>query len=241
MPTWARKRRRVAGEENPTDRNYGDASRLRGAERQLFDRLYSAAMGAYDNPKFAEGCGWRGVRVQRGRDVGAWGSSEPLPPPGDTVVLGYLIEFAYVAPGPDGELALYRSLFKPGTEPELLWSRKNKMLVAFPQTRMPAMRNPLTPKQRALETEYRRWAQRAPRGSATIRVPRTDVALEGAADTVVYRSSKWTKVDGDPPGSQEYIHQFGEKVGVHTSPGEPPSAIMFRGGKLDVLPAGIVN
>ena len=72
-----------------------------------------------------------------------------------------------------------------------------------------------------------------------MKVPAAVVYPVGAADTVVYRSSKWTNVPDDPPGSQEYIHQFSNDVALGAS--EDFQAMIWRGGKLDVLPAGIVN
>jgi hypothetical protein len=152
------------------------------------------------------------------------------------IILGKLIEVAYLSHPPEVTLLKFRK----GQEPDLLWSRSQMTLVAFPQMSTPVHRNPglVSPQMRR---EYQRWSQRAPSGAAQISYRSVPMHGVAPADTVVYRSSKWTDVQFDPEGSQEYIHQFGENVVLSRSAESPVSALTFRGGKLDVLPAGIVN
>jgi hypothetical protein len=231
----------------PTDRNYGNVKNLSPQRRAVWDQTFESAMRIYNDKKFATGTAWRAIRLLDGNEPrpnpnggnlpGVLGPAgwQKMPNPGDTIILGKLLEFAYLTNPPNVQFVK----FNPGQEPDLLWSRENKMLVAYPHLSIPGVR--LGSVSEKLRQEYTRWAQRGPRGSMQIEVPAYKITPAGAADTVVYRSSKWTQTPGDPPGAQEYIHQFGEKVEFERGRGEVPSAIVFRGGKLDVLPAGIVN
>ncbi len=219
----------------PTERNYGSKKKLSPQKRAIWDQTYQSAMNIYSDKKYAEGTAWRAVRLADGNEPKAARRGVRLPNPGDTIILGKLLEFAYITDPPNIQFVK----FKAGTEPDLLWSRAHKMLVAFPHAAIPQARTKNVPQN--LVQEYVRWSQRRPRGAAQFDVPVTTISPAGAADTVVYRSSKWTNTPGDPPGAQEYIHQFSNGVAFEKGPGRLPNAIVFRGGKLDVLPAGIVN
>lgn len=219
----------------PTDRNYGNLNKLSPQMRSIWDQTFESAMRIYNDEKFSKGTAWRAVRLMEGREPRPNPRWHTMPNPGDTIILGKLLEFAYLVDPPNIQFVK----FNPGQEPDLLWSREHKMLVAYPHLSIPGVR--LGNVSEKLRQEYARWAQRAPRGSTQVNVPAYKVSPAGAADTVVYRSSKWTKTPGDPPGAQEYIHQFGDKVVFERGRGDVPSAIVFHGGKMDVLPAGIVN
>ena len=219
----------------PTDRNYGKRNKLTPQMRGLWDQTFESAMRIYNDEKFAKGTAWRAIRLVEGQEPRPNPQWHTMPNPGDTIILGKLLEFAYLTDPPNVQFVK----FNPGQEPDLLWSREHKMLVAYPHLSIPGVR--LGNVSEKLRQEYARWAQRGPRGSTQIQVPAYKVTPAGAADTVVYRSSKWTKTPGDPAGAQEYIHQFGEKVVFERGHGDVPTAIVFRGGKMDVLPAGVVN
>lgn len=86
--------------------------------------------------------------------------------------------------------------------------------------------------------------QAEPRCRHHLSVPSEPLDAYGVADTIVYRSDKWENQpnpDPDKRGSQEYLHQFGLDVAIEETPGNPPPAIMVRGGKLDVLEGGIAH
>lgn len=219
----------------PTDRNYGSLKSLPPDLKALHQRTYESALRLYSDKKFATGAAWRAVRLAQGEEPTPSRRRVRIPNPDGTIILGKLLEFAYMTDPPNIQFVK----FKKGSEPDLLWSRKHKMLIAFPHAVVPAQRDRNV--SAALTQEYVRWSQRAPRGAAQFEVPVSTIAPAGAADTVVYRSSKWTRTPGDPPGAQEYIHQFGPGVVYEKGSGRIPSTIVFRGGKLDVLPAGIVN
>lgn len=234
---------------NPTDRNYGSKKNLPPELLSLWEDTYEAAMKYYGDKKFSEGAAWRAVRWESGRERMPNPGWRTIPNPGDTIILGKLIEYATLENPPQMRVVK----FHRGKEPDLLWSREHKMLVAFPGIEIPEERICQGPvdnatgqcrnlgKYQHLAKEYVKWSQRYPRGIVQVDIPAYKINPIGPADTVVYRSSKWTPIPGDPPGSQEYIHQFGENVMLSLGRGETPNAIVFQGGKLDVLPAGIVN
>ena len=219
----------------PTDRNYGSVNKLDPQTRAVWDQAFESAMRIYHDKKFSKASAWKAVRYLDGQEPRPSRSVHKMPNPGETIILGKLLEFAYYTNPPDIQFVKFRK----GMEPDLLWSREHKMLMAFPHLSIPEQRAAnVSP---AMRQEYVRWSQRAPRGSAQLRVPAYQVQPAGAADTVVYRSSKWTNTPGDPEGAQEYIRQFSKNVVFEKGPGDLPSAIIFRGGTMDVLPAGIVN
>jgi hypothetical protein len=85
------------------------------------------------------------------------------------------------------------------------------------------------------------WGQ-DPRGFVTHPVRDHEIKPLGMADTIVYRSGKGSQTRDDPPGVQEYIHQFGDGVVASQGPSvNNPKAIVFRGGDLDVQMPGIIN
>lgn len=234
-----KKKRKIVG--NPTEASFGNPNRLNASDRALWDAMYNAANKYYGDDKFSKGSAWRAVRWGQGKEK-LPNRGVKIPNPEKSIILGKLVEYAYHANPGDPQLTVVK--FKRGKEPDLLWNRQHKLLLAFPGVQTPQMRNPEVGPD--LEREFVRWSQRKPQGAAQVRVPAARVNPAGLADAVVYRSSKWTKVPGDPPGSQEYIHLYGTNVTVEHGPGSPPQAIVFRNfppgkGKLDVLPAGIVN
>lgn len=93
---------------------------------------------------------------------------------------------------------------------------------------------------------YELWAKRGPTCRHNVTVPEDPIVAFGVADTIVYRSDKWEDEPNPHPdkvGSQEYLHQFGLDVAIEETPNgkRRPSAVVIRGGKLDVLEGGIAH
>lgn len=94
---------------------------------------------------------------------------------------------------------------------------------------------------------YELWAKRPPTCRHELSVPDDPIVGYGVADTIVYRSDKWEDAPNPHPdklGSQEYLHQFGLDVAIEETPNkrqQSPTAIVIRGGKLDVLEGGIAH
>ena len=140
-PKWAIPKRRIFREENPTERNYGKLKDLNADERALWDRIYAEGMEVYNDKVYAEGAAWRAVRYDRGEDPADPGLVEGrMPNPEDTIILGKLVEFAWIAEE-NGQIRLFRLVFRPDEQPALLWSRKRMMLSAFRDVKVPSFRD----------------------------------------------------------------------------------------------------
>lgn len=135
---------------------------------------------------------------------------------------------------PDAPVRIYHI----AEEPDLLWEDQQKYLLAMPGYQLPSKANPPkkgTPAYKA----FKRFTKQHPEREFNLGIPKFEIWPFGPADTVVYRSTKWTKKRGNTPGAQEYIHQFGPDVLMEVSPNE--DAFLFQGGKLDMVAAGIIN
>ena len=227
-------------------------STLTGDSRRFWDHVRGSANAYYKDQKIADKTAWKTTRLffRQARGGYEWRPSLPKPgraqpstyigDVGDIVYLGALIEYTYI----DGNAVLHVCRFPDDDPPSLYWSDQNKCLYVFPGTdtwngtcQRPDMWSPEA-------KTFRMWAQRDPRGARKIDIPETNVRLDGQMDTLVYRSDKWHDANHDQKtmkGSQEYIHQFGDGVGVWQGPGKVPSAIVVTGGCLDVEPRGIIH
>lgn len=235
---------------NPTDRANPSPDVLPPEARRLWDatraNAHSYYSGAWD---LADMAAWRAVKMKYPNGIGQWRpmrNPAPLkqtavPDPGEQIELGRVLE--YVVEEAPPRLDVYR--FKDDAHaPKLLWSKSQKMLLILPQDNISEDRNPdLTGLEQSANL-FRSWAWgQQPRGFVVHPVDSSQVKPLGMADTIVYRSSKGHKTQvGNPVGSQNYIHQFGDDVVVFQGPNtSSPKAIMIRGGDLDVQEPGIIN
>lgn len=163
--------------------------------------------------------------------------------------LGKVIEIAWVDPS-RGEPFLHVQRFHEPGLPDLVWDDDKKVLMFFPN--VSPVGGPESGDLSGLGKQskvYKRWAKgRAPRGKASRNVPDDElVAPVGVADTIVYRSDKFDKSISHHPdlrGAKEYVHQFDDDVFVEQSrsfKNNPPDVVNILGGRLDVLPGGIVH
>lgn len=220
--------------------------------RSFWDRAKKSAQGYYGSSETAENTAWRALRAFYVEDGGKWQRrtgdrlllDESRVPrarvgdPGDLVTLGVCLEYTFI--DPSGALVVRR--FPDSDPPKLYWQHESKVCWIFPGTGMESCTTPdKSPEAARL---FKRWAQRPPECRQVIDIPAVEVTLHGLADTVVYRSDKWHGRNHDQlrmPGSQEYIHQFGWGVGLWQSDGNPPAAICFQGGCLDMEERGIIH
>lgn len=192
------------------------------------------------------------------------GEEHPLEAPENTTMLCKLVELSWIAP--DGELQVQR-FQEPGL-PDVFWNKHKKILYMFPDIEVgdgacvaqrsggagPRLFQRLTAPLRADDDVFiglrdqvkmfKTWSKRDPRCRHELMVPEESLVAYGVADTIVYRSDKWEaqpNAHPDKRGSQEYLHQFGLDVGIEETPGNPPPAVVVRGGKLDVLEGGIAH
>ena len=220
--------------------------------RAFWDKAMKSAKDYYGSKDTAANTAWRALRTFYTKEGGKWvrrqGSRVLLDPsrmpsravgdPGDLVTLGVILEYTLL----DADANLVVRRFPDADPPKLYWQHDTKVLWVFPGTGMEECSNPQSSPEAA--KLFKRWAQRNAECRQVIDVPATTVTLDGMADTVVYRSDKWHGRNHDQlrmPGSQEYIHQFGQGVGVWQDHGNPPSAICFQGGCLDMEERGIIH
>lgn len=220
--------------------------------RQFWDKAKKVAQDYYGSDDTASHTAWRALRTFYKERDGQWTRRQgdrvlldpsrlpaaPVGEPGDLVTLGVILEYTFL--DPEANLIVRR--FPDADPPKLYWQHDTKVLWVFPGTGMEECSNPYESPQAA--REFKRWAQRNAECRQVIDVPATTVTLQGMADTVVYRSDKWHGRNHDQlrmPGSQEYIHQFGQGVGVWQDQGNPPSALCFQGGCLDMEERGIIH
>ena len=239
----------------PSDPN---AKRLGEEPLKLYRAAYENAKKFYSVPgnqdpdELAQKAAWKTVRLfyqdpMSPQPTLAAALPEPsnapstiIGQPDNLVRLGYLLEYTSI----DGDATLHRYSFEDDP-PALYWDDNLKSLFVFPGTE--GQTQCVTPpKDGPVVRMFKTWAQRAPKCESRIPVPEVDVKLDGWIDTLLYRSDKWH--DPNPKnamqGSQIYIHQHGDGVGVWTSPsakGKPPAAIVITGGCLDVESRGIIH
>jgi hypothetical protein len=228
-------------------------SSIRGKEaREFWQRSKSAAATYYMDEKTASRTAWRALRAFFRDDGKAMVRRSPddallrrakmpkakVGEPGRLITLGVLLEYTFINP----EASLVVRRFPDEDPPQLYWSHDQKVLWVFPGTGTEECRNPT--KGEPHVRDFKRWTQREAVCERMIDVPDVEVRLQGLADTVVYRSDKWHGRNEDQlahSGSQEYIHQFGDGVGVWQDKGNPPSALAFMGGCLDMEERGIIH
>lgn len=170
------------------------------------------------------------------------GEERPLPAPGKTADLCKLIELTWISV--DGMLQV-QAFGEPGL-PDVFWNKKTKILYMFPELELGegVCGDDVFIGVREQVKMFRIWSKRDPSCVYELSAPEEPVVAYGIADTIVYRSDKWQKEPNPHPdklGSQEYLHQFGLDVAVEETPGNPPPAIVVRGGKLTVLGGGIAH
>jgi len=237
---------------NPQPHNLGRAA------RKLYDLAYANALEFYSVPgnedpaELARHTAWKTVRLFYLDPLSQRPQLTPaLPEPGKEpstfigepkafVKLGYLLEYTVI----DGDANLHRYSFQDDP-PALYWSERLKSLFVLPGAQVGDVCR-IPPKKGPLVSMFRTWAQRRPKCETDVEVPEVDVRLQGWIDTLVYRSDKWH--DPNPRkamvGSQPYIHQHGDGVGVWASAASgdnPPAAIVVTGGCLDVMSRGIIH
>lgn len=241
---------------NPTDVEQQSPDILGPSGRAEWDRMHRLAdeyyEGAWDMPEMTA---WRSVKMKYPGGDGGWRPNKHhsalytpqrdfvIPDPGEMIVLGRALEYA-VLTMERGVPAVHVYRFpNDKTAPKLLWSDQRKMLMILPQDEISDELNPDLDGLDRSTNLYREWGWgQQPRGFVSHTVDRMTLPSIGMADTIVYRSGKGTDVRDDPPGVQEYIHQFGDGVVAYQGPSKnKPKAIVFTGGDIDVERAGIVN
>lgn len=187
-------------------------------------------------------------KTHRGKVVHLGDAPRTAPSPGKVTRLGKVIEIAWVDPQRNGAPHLHVQRFREPGLPDLAWNEELRTLMFFPNTEMP---EELSRNLKGLESQtkmFKRWAKgRAPTGHSRVRTPATNIHPVGVADTLVYRSDKFSGKHNPHPdlsGSQEFVHQFDDDVFVEqsaSSSGKPPGVVVIQGGKLDVKSAGIIH
>ena len=221
---------------------------LSGDARKLWDAAYKNANTYYQDPKIAKKTAWKTVRLFFVKNGRRWDKAAALPPvgqgpvtfmgnPGDVVDLGVILEYTFI----DGNADLQIFRFDNSAPPSLFWSPSTRSCYVFPNAEAAACKKPDPWSSSAVE--FKRWAQRDAQCERVFDVPDADVQLVGNMDTLIYRSDKWHDKNPDPAvsGSQEYIHQLGDGVGLWQSPGNPPDAIVMTGGCLDMEERGLIH
>lgn len=216
--------------------------------RNFWDGVEQQAENIYVDDQFeiAEKSAWRAVRMNFVEQEGQW-RNYPVDPPlplvlpdvGDCVVLGKLLEYAYITT----EARIVHRKFDDGTPPDLLWNPEQQTLYAFPTTTFPEVCNVIERDMQDTAHVFKRWSQRDADCQRIVAVPMARLRPVGAGDTIVYRSDKWHDKNWERglPGSQEYIHIFGDDVWVWEDNVRHPNAVMIRGGRLDVEERGIIH
>lgn len=222
--------------------------------RDFWDKTRENAQSYYRDDKIAKKTAWKTTRLfyrddGNGKYLGR-DSALPTPgmgpvtyigDPGDLVGLGVCIEYTYIWRNANGIPHLGICKFPTEDPPSLYWSPQTASLYVFPGTDPgPCMQpDPWSTPAHVFKT----WSQRDPQCQRVVDVPEVDLQLIGNLDTIVYRDDKWHDYNPDPAktGSQEYIHQFGDGVGLWQSPGDPPGAIVMTGGCLELDPRGLIH
>jgi hypothetical protein len=223
-------------------------STLTGRVGEFWHLAYENANRYYDDEKIAAKTAWKTTRLFFKKGITGWKLAPAIPPagrgpssfignPGDLTQLGVCIEYTYI----DGDANLQIRRFQKGDPPFLYWSRTHKTCYVFPGMVPGPCEDP--DKWSNAGQEFKRWAQRDPECSRTVNVPEVNLQLLGLFDTVVYGSDKWHDPNPDDKmvGSQEYIHQVGDGVGLWQAPGALPPALAFTGGCLDMEERGLIH
>jgi hypothetical protein len=191
---------------------------------------------------------WKSLRMFFVEQRGQWILRPALPPPGkgptsfignpgDLEQLGVCIEYTFV----DGDANLQIRRFPKDDPPYLYWSHRHRTCYVFPG----AERGQCQPPDLRSESAkiFKRWAQRPARCLRMVDVPEINLQLDGMFDTVVYASDKWHDPNPDErmSGSQEYIHQVGDGVGLWQGKGKVPPAIVFTGGCMELDERGLIH
>lgn len=246
-------------ERNPTDEWSDDISGLPPDLQDLWMDTYDVALAYYTAapdggfPKFAKGTAWHAVEW-RMRQQQNPPQQQHLRRPEQLVVLAKMLEFVSVENAP--QLTVVRfgpraknpklpenspvQIYHVPEEPDLLWEHDKKYLLAIPGRDFEDLGACRIPdrKKRAYKT-FKTFTKQKPLCEKDVDIPKYLLVPVGIADTVVYRSTKWTKDRNNIPGAQEYIHQFGPAVMAETT--SNADAFVFEGGKLDMIAAGIIN
>jgi hypothetical protein len=229
-------------------------STLSGRVAEFWHAAYENANRYYnpdndpDAEKTAKKTAWKSTRLFFRKTVGGWRLAPAIPPPGqgpssfignpgDLTQLGVCIEYTYI----DGDANLQIRRFPKQDPPYLYWSSVHRTCYVFPGMKPGKCEAP-DPWSTA-GREFKRWAQRDPECSRVIDVPEVSLQLMGLFDTVVYGSDKWHDPNPDDRmvGSQEYIHQVGDGVGLWQAQGAVPPAIAFTGGCMDMEERGLIH
>lgn len=221
---------------------------LSGQAAQFWHAAFDNANGYYDDRKIAEKTAWKALRcffrkTWRGYQVAP---ALPLPGrgptsfignPGELTQLGTCLEYTFI----DGNANLEIRRFPRNDPPFLYWSTRLRTCFVFPGSEPGPCQAPDLSSQSAVD--FQRWAQREAECLRDVDVPEVNLQMQGAFDTVVYGSDKWHDPHPDDKmvGSQEYIHQVGDGVGLWRGPGKVPAALAFTGGCLDMEERGLIH
>lgn len=221
---------------------------LRGDASAFWNAAFQNANRYYDDKKIASKTAWKSLRVFFRKAGNRYLLDPAIPPPGrgphafiadpgELTQLGVCIEYTFI----DGNAELQIRRFPQGDPPYLYWSDARRTCYVFPGSEPGPCQAP-DPSSRA-GVDFRRWAQRDPACSRVVDVPEVDLFYDGLADTIIYASDKWHDPNPNDKmvGSQEYIHQVGDGVGLWQGRGRVPPAIAFTGGCLDMEERGLIH
>lgn len=239
---------------NPTNRNYPSPNKLPEELRPMWAASFENALDYYggqnlegtrgDLENTASATAWKALNVAYPELVfqNPLPTMKRLPDPGAVVLLGKTVELVVIADPPT--LDIYRF---PEPLPDLLWSDRHKMLIVLPNDHIDTSRIPCVDEVcEAASERFQEWSRRAARGHTNVTVPAYPVVPIGVGDSVVYRSDKWGPYANNGPKTQQYIHQFGDRVWILADTGwqrddELPDLMMAQGGELEMRREGIVN
>ena len=222
---------------------------LNGHAAQFWHAAFNNAQSYYDDQKIAKKTAWKSVRAFFRQQGKTWVTAAALPrpgegpqsfigDPGELEQLGVCVEYTFI----DGDANLQIKRFAPSRAPYLYWSHPHRTCFVFPGAERSDC---LAPDLAAPGADvFYRWTQRKPQCLRMVDVPEVMLQLCGLFDTVVYASDKWHDPNPDPrmQGSQEYIHQVGDGVGLwQSSCRGTPQAIVFTGGCMDLEERGLIH
>jgi hypothetical protein len=186
-----------------------------------------------------EAPGGRGKTWIRRRPSLATPRTQLMPDPGDLIILGKILEYVWI--NADGSLDVRQWATSP---PDLYWNRTQKILYAFPNVPDQTVCHPVPEDMAAEAKMFKRWAQRHAHCMRTFDLHTEDtINAMGVGDAIAYRSDKWHDASTNPylDDSQEYFHQFSDGNWIWQDSDTSPSAILMRGGQLDVEERGIIH
>lgn len=239
---------------------------LRGTAAEFWNAAFAQANAYYGDKKTASKTAWKALRCFFRQNGSGYAYAPVLPQPGkapavfiddpgELTQLGTCIEYTYV----DGNANLQVRRFPRESAPFLYWSGLRRTCYVFPGNIPGPCKTP-DPAAAAAQT-YKVWTQRDSKCLRDVDVPEVNVYNDGMFDTVVYASDKWHDPNPDDRmvGSQEYIHQVGDGVGmwqargrvaarntwgqvpVWMPHGDVPPALAFTGGCLDLEERGLIH